>query len=88
MAKSIHRPEYGVLLRYVRDLRISSGRTQTELSTLLGRSQSFISDIERGNRRLDVLELRDICHHLGVEFVEAVAHIDDQIGQLKSTPKH
>lgn len=85
MAKSIHRPEYGVLLRYVRELRISSGRTQTELSTLLGRSQSFISDIERGNRRIDVLELRDICSHLGVEFIEAIAEIDRQISQLQST---
>lgn len=31
------------------------------MSTALNRSQSFMSDIERGVRRLDLVELRDIC---------------------------
>lgn len=79
MAKSIHRPEYGVIQRYLREIRVASGRTQTELSALMGRPQSFISDVERGKRRLDLLELRDLCSLMGVDFVQAVSEIEARI---------
>ncbi|MCF3463429.1 helix-turn-helix domain-containing protein [Stenotrophomonas maltophilia] len=65
MAKSIHRKEYTALIEAVRDARIAAGLTQAQVSEQLGRSQSFISDVERGKRRLDVVELRDIAHLSG-----------------------
>ncbi|MCU1082906.1 helix-turn-helix domain-containing protein [Stenotrophomonas maltophilia] len=65
MAKSIHRKEYTALIGAVRDARIAAGLTQAQVSEQLGRSQSFISDVERGKRRLDVVELRDIAHLSG-----------------------
>ena len=34
---------------------------QTDVSAALERNQSFMSDIERGVRRLDLVELKDIC---------------------------
>ena len=82
MPKSIHRPEYAVVQRFVRAMRIEAGQTQTELSRSLGRPQSFISDVERGNRRLDILELRDICRHFGVDFVDAVGRLEGEISGI------
>ena len=61
MPKTIHRNEYAVLLRLIRDGRRRADLTQTQCSKALGRSQSFISDVERGVRRLDIVQLRDLC---------------------------
>lgn len=47
--KSIHKKDYAILLRQLRELRLAAGLTQVELSTALGRPQSYVSDVERGN---------------------------------------
>ena len=49
----------------LRDLRLKAGMTQTELSERLGRPQSFVSKVERGERRIDLVELRYICQQVG-----------------------
>lgn len=82
MAKSIHRPEYDVLRRLLREARLGADVTQGALSLALGRSQSFISDIERGVRRLDVLELRDICGLLGLSFPAFLAELEAEIESM------
>lgn len=79
MPKSIHRPEYQVLRELVREERTQAGITQTDLSNQLGRSQSFVSDVERGVRRLDVLELRDVCLVLGRDFLDVAAELEARI---------
>jgi hypothetical protein len=40
-----------------------------QCSAALGRPQSFMSDVERGVRRLDTVQLRDLCHVLGGDLV-------------------
>lgn len=82
MAKTIHRSEYEVLLRRLRELRVGAGVTQDSLSEQLGRSQSFVSDIERGVRRLDTLELRDICHLLGSDLMTFLAGLETELGPI------
>lgn len=66
MAKTIHRNEYRVLIDLLKEHRASAGVTQMEVSAALKRSQSFISDVERGVRRLDLVELKDICAVFGI----------------------
>jgi transcriptional regulator with XRE-family HTH domain len=41
--------------------RLESGLTQIEVSKKLKRPQSYISKIERGERRVDVVELGEIA---------------------------
>ncbi len=60
-AKSIYKAEYRALLELLREIRGKAGLTQTELSALLKRPQSYVSDVERGVRRMDLLQLRDYC---------------------------
>lgn len=69
MAKSIHRSDYVELIRLLQEQRLECGVTQTNLSKALGRSQSFVSDVETGKRRLDVVELRDICKLLHIDLI-------------------
>lgn len=47
-----------VFLRRLRNARKDSGLTQVDAARRLGRTQSFVSKAERGERRLDVVELR------------------------------
>lgn len=77
--KSIHKPEYKTLLELLRGMRIKAGLTQTELSSLLDRPQSYVSDVERGVRRLDLLQLREYCTACSVDLVSFVKRYEKQI---------
>ena len=76
MEKSIHLQEYTVLLEMLRAARENAGLTQEEVADRLGESQSFVSKCERGERRLDVVELRSWCSVLGVSFHGFVKRFD------------
>lgn len=82
MSKSIHRPEYDALTRLLREARQESGLHQAEVAAALERSQSFVSDVENGARRLDLLELRDLCRVLEVDFVDFVRRVESEIRSL------
>src|SRR5215208_2693 len=56
------------LLALLRDTRTKAGLTQAELASRLHRDQTFVSKYETGERRLDILELRDVCRALSVDF--------------------
>lgn len=68
VAKSIHRAEYDLVRDLLREKRVGSGLTQLDVSQRMRRSQSFVSDVERGVRRIDVLELRDLCELYGIQL--------------------
>lgn len=78
-AKSIHKAEYQPLLQLLLDIRTKAGLTQTELSTLLGRPQSYVSDVERGTRRLDLLQMREYCLACGQDLVGFVRRFEKAI---------
>jgi len=61
MTKAIYRREHEILLQVLKRMRVESGMTQAQCSAALGRPQSFMSDVERGVRRLDIVQLRDLC---------------------------
>jgi transcriptional regulator with XRE-family HTH domain len=86
-AKSIHKSEYSILLRRLRALRTAAGLTQAELSTALQRPQSYISDVERGSRRLDLLQLQELCNACGQSLTEFVDEFEQEAGQGKSSRK-
>ncbi|MFA7456808.1 MAG: helix-turn-helix transcriptional regulator [Micavibrio sp.] len=65
MSKSIHRREYKELLAALAAARKEAGLTQAELAKRLKKPQSYISKIENGERRLDVMELMEIARITG-----------------------
>ena len=67
------------LLALLRQLRIDAGLTQTELASRLQRDQTFVSKYESGERRLDILEVREICGAIGVDFVAAMRRLDRKL---------
>jgi transcriptional regulator with XRE-family HTH domain len=60
-------------------VRKRAGISQDQLAALLVKPQSFVSNFERGQRRLDVLELMRIAEVLGADprrvFAEIVRRI-------------
>lgn len=68
MRKSLYQRENLAFLAMLRAERESRGVLQADLSGALGKPQSYISKIERGERRVDVIELRRILQVLGVDF--------------------
>lgn len=69
MDKSLFTQEYRIFLDALRKARMDdAGLTQAEVAKRLGQSQSFVSKVERGERRLDVIELRGFCRALRVPF--------------------
>ena len=82
MGKSIHRAEYRVFVALLREHREQAAVTQVALSEALGRSQSFVSDFERGQRRLDLIELRDVCEHIGLDLIEFVEEFEKRLRQV------
>jgi transcriptional regulator with XRE-family HTH domain len=79
MDKSIFTPEYAALLGMLRAARQAANLTQVELADRLGQSQSFVSKMEIGERRLDLIQLRTICLALGTTLSEFVAKLEEQL---------
>lgn len=58
MPKSIYRAEYKKVVDNLRKARKEAGLKQEDVAQKLDKPQSYISKIERGERRLDVIELK------------------------------
>jgi transcriptional regulator with XRE-family HTH domain len=61
VARTTYLPETEILKGLLRDLRVRDGLTQVDVADAIGRPQSFISEYERGHRRLDLVELKEVC---------------------------
>jgi transcriptional regulator with XRE-family HTH domain len=58
MTNSVYDKEYKEIVERLKSARIKIGLTQKEAADILGKPQSYISKIESGERRLDVIELK------------------------------
>ncbi|MCT7324888.1 helix-turn-helix domain-containing protein [Ralstonia mojiangensis] len=88
MQKSIYTEHYGLLLSTLREARKKAGLSQVELAKRLELTQSIIGKCERGERRLDVIELREWCGAIGLTLSELVRDLEAAIlhvEQVKAT---
>ncbi|MBK9155069.1 MAG: helix-turn-helix transcriptional regulator [Chloracidobacterium sp.] len=76
MEKSIYTKEYSLFLEQLRKAREEKGLTQTDVAQKLGQTQSFVSKVERGERRLDIVELRAFCIAIGIGFPTFIGRIE------------
>ena len=71
------------MLAALRSAREAAKLTQIQLAEKLDAPQSFVSKCERGERRLDVIELRLWCAALGVSLSEFVTSLEQAIARSK-----
>ena len=79
MEKTIFTREYRVVLKLLRDARRASGLTQVDLANKLAITQSLLSKMERGDRRIDVVELRAVCTAIGLDLIEFVRRLEREL---------
>ncbi|MCA9086605.1 MAG: helix-turn-helix transcriptional regulator [Planctomycetaceae bacterium] len=79
MEKSIHSDEYSAVTDVIRELRRESGLTQVQMAEMLGQTQSLFSKYERGEVRLDVIQLRTIAGKLGLTLTEISERIERRL---------
>jgi transcriptional regulator with XRE-family HTH domain len=60
-------------------VRLATGLRQVDLAKRLGEPQSFVSKYESGQRRLDLVELLQVCHALGISLVELVRRFEKSV---------
>ena len=61
MPKSIYSKEYRKVVERLKKAREEVKLKQTEVAKKLSRPQSYISKIERGEPRIDIMELKKIA---------------------------
>lgn len=74
MTKSVRDPRYVEVIGKLRLARRTAGFTQESLAFRLGMPQSYISKVESGERRIDVVELIDLCGVLGVALEDVLPY--------------
>lgn len=72
MSKTLYRTENLELAALLRQLREDAGMVQTALADRMGRNQTFVSNVELGIRRLDLVELRDYCGSLDISLARLI----------------
>jgi transcriptional regulator with XRE-family HTH domain len=76
MQKSIFTDQQRRLQALLRQIRIDAKLRQSDLAERLGQPQSFVSKYESGERRLDLLELRQICQAVGTSLEAFVRRLE------------
>ena len=79
MQKSLHTDQHRVLCELLRELRNEAKLTQVQLAEAIEEPQSMVSRVEVGERRLDILELRQWLAALGVPLKTFVTRLEKRL---------
>lgn len=79
--KSLYSSKYRLFLAILVEARKRSGMTQQELANKLKRPQSFVSKVENGERRIDVVEFLAIAGLIGADPYAVIDKIEQTRGK-------
>jgi len=77
MGKNTFTPDQETLQMLLRQIRREAGLSQADVAQRLGLPQSFVSKYELGERRLDILEIRQICNAVGISLEDFVRKLEE-----------
>lgn len=87
MPRKSHKQRYAVFLECLVEARKRAGLTQVQVADGLDSKQTFVSKCERGERRLDAIDLLDFLDIIGadpIQFVRTLqARLSESPGQSK-----
>ena len=67
------------MIALLRGKREANGITQIQLAEKLNVSQAVVSKIETCERRIDVVELIDVCQAINISFVDFVNELNTKL---------
>lgn len=79
MPKTIFGGDHQRLVAALMEARLSAGLTQVQLADKIGRDQTFVSLIERGQRRVDVIEFIKLAKAMDADPVKLFTEIARQL---------
>jgi len=83
MKKSRGSPNQKIFQELLKQVRINAGVRQSVLAKRLNKPQSFISKYESGERRLDIIELREVCLAVGISLEKFIDELERLIAEKK-----
>ncbi len=72
MSRTFASPRHKALVAFLKKKREDKDLTQAEVARRIRRYQSFIATLERGQKRIDVVELVEIAEAIGFDPHEAI----------------
>ncbi|WP_165665391.1 helix-turn-helix domain-containing protein [Metapseudomonas otitidis] len=66
-----------LLQEALKQIRLDAQLTQADLAKRLGKPQSYISKYESGERRLDIIEVQEICLAVGETLSNFAKALED-----------
>lgn len=79
--RSVGTASYDALAALMLQLRFEANLTQDQLAKKVGRHFTWVSKIERGTRRLDLVELCEVADALGLDPAEIVRRFRASVGK-------
>jgi transcriptional regulator with XRE-family HTH domain len=76
VTKSVFTRKHDYFRQMLVQARKHSGLTQVQLAKRLSRPQSFVSKVERGERRLDVVEFLEVTKAIGADAFGLLKALD------------
>ena len=61
MSKAIYSKEHKYIVEQLKKARQGAGLDQAEVAKLLGKTQSHVSKVEAGQRRIDIVALKEFA---------------------------
>lgn len=77
MLRDLRQPRYARLRQLVTEARKVAGLTQAAVAERLGRPQSYVADIERNERRIDVIEFLALADAIGFDPMDILRQVRD-----------
>ncbi len=70
-----------VLLSHLKEMRKEAGLSGPEVQRRLQRPNSYVSKVESGEKRLDILELREYCLACNASIVDFIHSLEEKLSK-------
>jgi len=84
---TLYRKENSILISILKTTREYRGLTQAELALLLDMDQSYVSKYENFIRKIDCIELFDICRVLELSIQDVFMKIQEEMENERLSQK-
>ena len=68
-----------ILLSLLKEIRNEAGLSGPSIQKLLNRPNSYVAKVESGDKRLDILELREYCKVCEVSIADFSAQLEKKL---------